>query len=150
MYAAERAKPPVPWKPNTSEDAELEKIRAQKRKVQQEMEEKNKTTDEEKLEGNAVSTEFNLLAELIVAPPEQDDNFKPVLFPEWLDSEPGGGGKAKAVDDNIINIDLGSQKQDLEKVKKAMEDFGETDLKKASEKNTGDDLLDMMDGLGDD
>ena len=89
-----------------------------------------------------------MLAELIVAPPDDDDNFKPVLFPEWLDAKPSG--TAKEFEDNTIHIDLGTQKQDLTKVKKAMEDFGDTDLKKAAEENTGNDLLDMMDDLGDD
>ena len=147
MYAEERKKPTPPWKPNTVEDAELEKIRAQKAKVAEELAAKNKTNDQDELDANAVSSEFNLLAELIVAPPEDDDNFRPVLFPEWLDAKPSGA--PKEFEDNTIHIDLGTQKQDLTKVKKAMEDFGSTDLKKATEENTGDDLLDMMDDLGD-
>ena len=43
MYADDRKVPVPPWKPNTSEDAELEKIRAQKAKVAEDLAAKNKT-----------------------------------------------------------------------------------------------------------
>ena len=45
MYAEERKKPTPPWKPNTVEDAELEKIRAEKAKVAEELAAKNKTNE---------------------------------------------------------------------------------------------------------
>ena len=106
MYAEERKKPTPPWKPNTVEDAELEKIRAQKAKVAEELAAKNKTNDQDELDANAVSSEFNLLAELIVAPPGDDDNFRPVLFPEWLDAKTSGA--PKEFEDNTIHIDLGT------------------------------------------
>ena len=67
MYAADREKPPIPWKPNSQEDAELERIRIQKAKVAEEMA-KNNANEEEKLESNEATDEFNLLAELICAP----------------------------------------------------------------------------------
>ena len=45
MYAASREKPPVPWKPNTVEDAELESIRAARAKAQED-EDSKKTKHE--------------------------------------------------------------------------------------------------------
>ena len=49
----------------------------------------------------------------------------------------------------IDKIDLELLNALNQRAKKVMEDFGKTDLAKASESNTGDDLLDMMDDMDD-
>jgi hypothetical protein len=46
--------------------------------------------------------------------------------------------------DNVISIDLGKQGKN-DKLTKLADDFGNFDLASASQKNTGDELLDFMD-----
>ena len=85
MYAEGRAQPPIPWKPDTVEDQELEKIRVEKAKVEEEI--AAKTSKKEIVpedDTNAATEEFNLLADLIGAPDEEEESFKPMLFGDWL------------------------------------------------------------------
>lgn len=64
IYAAERKPLPIPWKPNTVADQEIETIKIKKAKA---AEEAAKTTkpEENKAEESAVTDEFNQLANLI-------------------------------------------------------------------------------------
>ena len=117
MYAENRAQPPIPWKPDTVEDQELEKIRVEKAKVEEEIAKTSKKEIVPEDDTNGATEEFNLLADLICAP-EEEDNFKPMMFGDWLNQQTAGQG-AKKADENTVDINLGEQPQDLSKVKKA-------------------------------
>lgn len=95
-------------------------------------------------QSKATTNEFNLLAELICQPSE--DNFKLNLFPEQFGFSAKQKDPKQKQDDNMISIDLGKQRKDvrLDSVIKDVESFS---LKGADQKTTGDDLLDMMDNL---
>ena len=86
--------------------------------------------------------EFNSLANMIAPSGDTQDDFKLNLFPEAS----GGAGQSgiSSGQDNIINIDLGKQGKS-EALKKVIKDFEDIDLKAGAEKNTGDELLDLMD-----
>ena len=68
IYAADRKSLPVPWKLNTEADKEIESIKVQKAKAEEKAAkirtEEHKNAEEE----SAVTTEFNLLADLIGVP----------------------------------------------------------------------------------
>ena len=63
----------------------MEKIRVEKAKVEEEI--AAKTSKKEIVpenETSAATEEFNLLADLICAPEEEEETFKPMLFSDWL------------------------------------------------------------------
>ena len=148
LYAGERTPPPLPWRPANSDDRSLEEIRAARAKLE---EQKPSTIEED---SNAVADEFNMLSSLILPPDKDEDNFSLNLF-NTVSQTAGqqaafSQSKTQATVDNsnVIEIDLGKQKQD-ERVKKVIDDFGKVDLTEAGAKTTGDDLLDMMDEFSD-
>ena len=107
LYAADRVKPSVPFKPTGNEDKVIEEIRAKKIEIE-ERDSKVKKTEGAmtQSETNATTTEFNLLANLICAP--ADDDFKLNLFPEQFGFSSQANSKDQKEDDqNIISIDLG-------------------------------------------
>ena len=62
----------------------MEKIRVEKAKVEEEIAAKtNKKEIVPEDDTNAATEEFNLLADLICAP-EEEESFKPMLFGDWL------------------------------------------------------------------
>ena len=64
----------------------MEKIRVEKAKVEEEI--AAKTSKKEIVpedDTNAATEEFNLLADLICAP-EEEESFKPMMFSDWLNS----------------------------------------------------------------
>lgn len=63
IYAAERTSLPIPWKPNTEADKEIETIKIKKAK--REEEEAKLRKEESKGEESAVTEEFNQLASLL-------------------------------------------------------------------------------------
>ena len=80
-------------------------------------------------EVNATTSEFNLLAELICAP--QEDNFKLNLFPEQFGFSSKAASKdSKDDDQNVISIDLGKQAKDT-RVKKVIDDLKDSKAMKA-------------------
>ena len=102
------------------------------------------TTEEEALKqvSGKVLQEFNALANLI-GTSESADDFKLNLFHDNVQAD---GSIAALPADNIINIDLGKQSKN-ENLKKVAQDFKDIDLSAAKQKNTGQDLLDLMDDL---
>jgi len=63
IYAAERKPLPIPWKPNTEADKELEGIKIEKAKAEEAT--AKARPEETKGEESAVTDEFNSLASLI-------------------------------------------------------------------------------------
>jgi hypothetical protein len=94
LYAQDRVKPDVPWRPNGKVDKVYEEARVQQQQKEPEVVE----------ETSATSKEFNLLADLIKPPTEEKDNFKLNLFPDqFAFSAPK---EAKLADQNILVFDL--------------------------------------------
>ena len=71
IYAAERKPLPIPWKPNTQADQEIESIKIRKAKAAEEAAKNNQSEEERKQretggdDESAVTYEFNQLASLI-------------------------------------------------------------------------------------
>eukprot|EP00347_Sterkiella_histriomuscorum_P014688 403359928 len=145
MYGADRIKPPIPQKLEEIEDKTLEEARLKRAQI-----EEKKSSGQRQQEGSSeqVTREFNQLADLILPSGDSndDDDFKVNLFPDqnlnFQDQE--GGMPISQATDNIINIDLGKQAKNIQ-LKKLADDLGDLDLSQANQKNTGDELLDLMD-----
>ena len=99
---------PIPWKPNTDADKEIETIKISKAKAEEEAA-KKKAEESKGSEENATTEEFNQLASLLGQHGRQEENFQLNLFPERYEAG-GVQGAAHAQeepDDNMIHIDLG-------------------------------------------
>ena len=79
----------------------------EKAKVEEEIAKTSKKEIVPEEDTNAATEEFNLLADLICAPEEEEkDNFKPMMFSDWLNSQTTAEGTKKA-DENTVDINLG-------------------------------------------
>ena len=78
----------------------------EKAKVEEEIAKTSKKEIVPEDDTNAATEEFNLLADLICAPEEEEASFKPMMFGDWLNSQTAAEGTKKA-DENTVDINLG-------------------------------------------